>query len=84
MALLTYRVGKAAESGGLRTEGLLGSDSADKKAKTLRKAEGAFLPALTDHVGGAADSGGLRTEELVWIQFCCNKAKDAREGRNKL
>ena len=81
---MSYRVGKAAESGGLRTEGLLGSDSADKKPKTLRKAEGAFLPALTDHVGGAAESGGVRPEGLGWVQFCCNEAEDALEGRNEL
>ena len=55
-----------------------------KEPKTLRKSEGAFLPALIDHVGEAAKSGGLRTEGLVWVQFYCKKTEDAPEGRSEL
>ena len=55
-----------------------------KELKTLQKAEGAFLSALTDHVGEAAESGGLRTEGPVWVQFCCKKPEGAPEGRSKL
>ena len=79
--LLTAHVREAAESGGLRTEGLVWVQFCCKKAKDAREGrinKRSFFDLLTTHVRKAAESGGLRTEGLVWVQFCCKKAKDAR------